>query len=113
MPSTSAPQQAAHSKNAMLTYDVYLQSTGDIDVHAGFSPILYYLFKGGLKYAVSIDGGQPVVANVYPLASMNEWDKTMADNLVISSTKHKIDKPGKHTITIHMMDLKLVLQKII
>lgn len=113
MPSTSVPQQAAYSNNAMLTYDVYLQSTGDIDVQSGFSPTLDYLFKGGLKYAVSIDGGQPVVANVHPLASMREWEKAVADNLVISSTKHKIDKPGKHTVTIHMMDPGLVLQKIV
>lgn len=112
-PSTLPSQKAALANNAALHYDVWMHEAGDVEVHAYVSPTLDYLSRGGIRYAVSVDGGAPVEAVIHPLKSEREWEKAVADNIVVTTTRHRIAKPGKHTVTIHLIDPGVVLQKVV
>ncbi len=41
------------------------------------------------------------------------WNKLAAENINIKSTKHAIDRPGKHTAKFWMVNPGVVLQKLV
>jgi hypothetical protein len=118
---TAFPVTAAEQKpggNAPhLEYDFYTYSEGDVAINTYHSPSLNFQSAAeGLQYAVSIDDEAP------QLISINKedknsisgiWNKWVAENIIIKSSRHHISKPGKHTVKYWMVNPGLVLQKIV
>lgn len=103
------------SRNSpFLQYEIYTYGKGTIELNTYFSPTLNFHGKQGMKCAISIDDEQPetiiINGNTDDPRSWNAW---VANNIILKTTFHKINKPGKHIIKFWMIDSAIVLQKIV
>ena len=112
---TTFPVTAATEayNGAVLEYDVFLQNSGEAKLTLFLSPTLKYNENKGLRYAVSIDGGEEQIVNFNQKQTDSEWENWVANNIVHSVTIHKIEKPGLHTIRYRVLDAGVVLQKLV
>lgn len=106
-PVTSSPE----NKNVYLEYDMELNTTGDANLIVLTAPTLNFNSNRGLKYAVSIDGGQEQVVNIngHYKGELGKWQATA---IIETNTKFTINTIGRHTIRIRVLDAGIVLQKI-
>lgn len=96
-----------------VEYKFYTFGSGDIKVNTYLSPTLDFAFKGGLTFAVSIDGETPQIINMHTGYSEKVWESWVASNIIIKTSIHKIEKPGEHTLKFWLVDPGVVLQKIV
>ncbi len=108
----TAQKQTPGTDGARLEYKMFLSDTGMIRVQAYFSPTLNFN-KDGLEYGISIDDNPPQIINIHAGYTNHDWEKWVADNIIISSSTHEIKKPGIHILKYWMVDPGLVLQKIV
>lgn len=109
--SAVTPQPVTASVDGMaLEYDFKLTSTGYARVTLRFAPTLNFN-TSGLRYAVSIDGGEEQTVNVNGSygGELGKWQK---EHVIDCQTIHAISRPGRHTLRIRPLDNGLVLQKI-
>ena len=95
-----------------IEYDVLFNTTGDVTVTTLISPTLNIYNNEGLCFAVSFDNQQPQIVNIHKGKTNADWAESVRRNIVELNTKHTIDKPGKHTLKIWMIDPGIVLQRL-
>ncbi len=111
-PVTAIPQ--VPGKNCpCLEYDVFLFQAGKVDVNLYLSPTLNYFNDGGTKLAVSLDDEAPVILNMNKDNQLKTWEGWVSSNINELVSSHQINKPGKHTLKIWMVDPGPVLQRIV
>jgi hypothetical protein len=100
-----------------LEYQMYLFSTGKVEVAAILAPTLNFMPGQELRYAVSFDDEVPQVITAvttnYMVAWTNDWQYIVADNARYTHSTYKLDKPGYHTLKFWMVDPGVVLQKLV
>jgi len=101
-----------------LEYQMYLFTTGKVDVAAITAPTLNFVPGRGLRYAVSFDDEAPQVVTLVPqkYSAQNgnrDWEKSVEDNARCGHTTHMLTKPGYHTLKFWMVDPGVVLQKLV
>ena len=96
-----------------LEYETAFVSSGAVHVMTYFSPVLNFLGKDGLKFAISFDNEAPQIINLPADLSEKTWEHAVSDNITIAVSKHRLEKPGFHMLKIWMVDPGLVLQKIV
>lgn len=111
-PVTAKPQVPGKS-SACLEYDIYLHQAGKVDVNLYLSPTLDYFNDGGTEVAVSFDDQSPVILNINKNNQEKIWEGWVSNNINRVVSSHQIDKPGKHTLKVWMVDPGVVLQKIV
>ena len=107
MPVTISPEKG----ETWLEYDMELKTKGEAKLIVLVSPTLNYNANKGLRYAISIDGGEEQVVNIngHYRGELGEWQ---AKSIIETFTMHTINKLGKHTIRFRVLDPGIVLQKI-
>lgn len=108
-PVTAIPQVG---DEVYLEYDVDLRTTGEARLIALLSPTLNFNSNKGLRYAVSIDGGEEQIVNFNQIYTNQEREVWVANSIIESVTNHRIDKTGLHTIRFRVLDPGIVLQKV-
>lgn len=111
-PVTALPGKP-EGKSPHLEYSIYTLDSGNVTVLAYVSPTIDFHNGGGLEYAISIDDEAPQIVNIHANNSERAWEKSVADNIIITSSKHVLKKPGKHVLKFWRVDPAVVLQKII
>ncbi|MBV7537622.1 glycosyl hydrolase 115 family protein [Duganella sp. sic0402] len=96
-----------------LEYEMQLFNAGKVDVHATLAPTQKFQPGSGLRYAISIDDEAPQIINIHADASEKAWEKTVSDGATVLTSRHQIEKPGKHTLKFWALDPGLVLQKLV
>ncbi|WP_437759818.1 glycosyl hydrolase 115 family protein [Sorangium sp. So ce1389] len=113
----TSPRQTPGGESPRLEYKMNLFTSGKVTVWAYLSPRNNVLHSDGLKYAVSIDDGQPQIVNVTTALNgvpMNKsWERNTSDNVNLTSTTHTIAQPGAHVLKFWMVDPTVVVQKIV
>ncbi|MET0393867.1 MAG: glycosyl hydrolase 115 family protein [Chitinophagaceae bacterium] len=110
----TAPVQKPGGNAPRLEYDIYLVSTDSVKIQVYLSPTLNFHNDEGLKYAVSIDNEPPQVVTINKDDSnARTWEGWVANNIIIKTTKHFIDRPGRHVLKIWMVNPGVVTQKIV
>ena len=101
--------------NPYLQYDIFVYDTGNVKIDAYFSPTLnFHNDSLGLQYAISIDNEKPQLVSVNKDDKNGRlWNKWVADNIIIATTKHRFIKSGKHVVKYWMVSPALVLQKVV
>ncbi|HEX2922117.1 MAG TPA: glycosyl hydrolase 115 family protein [Bacteroidales bacterium] len=115
----TAVKQFSPEESPLVEYDFTTFKSGAINVRTYLSPTQDFKKQGGLRYAISIDNEEPQVINIndgetrpdYEYA--NWWMKSVGDHIKIKSSKHTIDKPGKHTLRFWVIDTGIVLQRLV
>jgi hypothetical protein len=106
--------QTPGATGARLEYRMWLLDSGTVTVRAYLSPTLNFSGAGhGLRYAMSIDDEAPQMVNVSADSSLRAWEQSVADNILIGSTRHQLATPGEHVLKFWLVDPGVVLQKIV
>ncbi|HYE55053.1 MAG TPA: glycosyl hydrolase 115 family protein [Chitinophagaceae bacterium] len=109
----TAPRQAPGTNTPRLEYAFTIPDTGKITVHAYFSPTLDYHNIGGMQYGIAIDDEPVQLITVNRDAGDRTWGQWVANNIIIKTSAHTLNKPGGHVLKFYMVDAGLVLQKIV
>lgn len=111
---TTFPQNAyPTAKDAVyLEYAVQFQSTGKFEVHVLASPTLNFNANNGLRYAISMDGGEEQIVNING-DYRGELGHLQATRINHTSTQHEIRQAGLHQLRIRVLEPGIVLQKIL
>ena len=101
-----------------LEYQMYLFSTGKVDVAAITAPTLNFVPGRGLRYAISFDDEAPQAVTLVPekYSAQNgnrDWEESVEDNARCGHTTHTLAKAGYHTLKFWMVDPGVVLQKLV
>ncbi len=100
-----------------VEYEFYTLGDGGFKINAYFSPTLnFHNTENGLQYAISIDDEKPQIISINKGVEVNytsEWNKWVADNIIIRTSNHSISKPGKHILRYWMVNPGVVLQKLV
>jgi hypothetical protein len=101
-----------------LEYQMYLFSTGTVEVATITSPTLNFVPGRGLRFAVAFDDETPQVITLVPADykaqnGNQDWEKTVGDNARYVSSTHTLVSSGYHTLKFWMVDPGVVLQKIV
>lgn len=108
---TTSPCTVTPDKEMYLEYDFETDRTGEAMILLRFSSTLNFNNNKGLRYAISLDGGEEQVLNLNGnyRGDLGKWQ---AEHVIDSQTRHSLLKAGKHTLRIRPLDPALVLQKI-
>jgi len=113
----TAPEQKPGSNAPHLQYEFYTYSSGEFSIQAYFSPTLnFHGTENGLQYAISIDDEAPQIISINKedkTSISGIWNKWVAENIIIKTTKHKIATPGRHVLKYRMVNPGVVLQKLV
>ena len=113
-----APEAVPGKDSPCLAYDLFLFTTGNVEVTAIVGPTLNFVPDRGLRYAVSFDDEPAQVVTLVPrgyqAANRNaDWEKVVGDNARYAHSTHTIARPGYHTLKFWMVDPGVVLQKLV
>lgn len=101
---------------ASLAYDFYLFTAGEITLRFYCLPNQPINDDYQLRFAVSLDGGDPVVVNAALEKEMNEHNREWKNNVLravtIRESKLSVQEKGKHRLKIMMIDPGVVIDKI-
>ncbi|MDX8339378.1 glycosyl hydrolase 115 family protein [Draconibacterium sp. IB214405] len=104
------------NQSPALFYDFYNNSIGEVELKFYCLPNQPVNEDYKLRFAVSIDNGDPVIVNAGLKTEMDEynteWQKNVLQAVSIASINAKIENEGNHTLTIRMIDPGVVLDKI-
>ncbi len=113
---TTFPVTATPAANPpSLDYDFDATDTGNLNVNLYFSPTLNFSGESkGLQYAVSIDNDQPQTVSIdKDDHNQKEWSNWVANNIIITTTRHPITAKGPHTLHYTMISPSIILQKLV
>ncbi|RYF62286.1 MAG: glycosyl hydrolase, partial [Cytophagaceae bacterium] len=96
-----------------LEYAVYLADSGTVQVQTYLSPSLNFNDNKGLRYAISFDDETPQIINIHANETDKRWEKSVADNIRIVPSQHKLAKAGAHTLKVWLVDPAVVVQKLV
>lgn len=101
-----------------LEYEMWLTSTGAVEVTTILSPCLNFDPHRGVRLAVSFDNEIPRIVDVVPKGytagdGNRDWEESVKDSVRKVKTKHTIPNRGAHTFKIWMVDPAVVVQKIV
>lgn len=110
------PRQIPGGNTPRLEYKINIFNGGPITVWSYLSPRNNCLYTDGLKYAVSIDDGEPQIVNITTTLNgipMNKsWERNTSDNVNLTSVTFEVT-PGEHWLKFWMVDPTVVVQKIV
>ena len=111
----TANEKNLHNNNPKLVYNLYTYDTGSFKVHAYFSPTLNFLHDStGFQYAISVDNEKPQIISINKDdADARAWSKWVANDVIIKTSDHSVNKKGKHVIKYWMISPGVVLEKIV
>jgi len=111
-PVTAKPQIPVKG-SPCLEYDFYLFHSGKVDVYLYLSPTLNYFNDGGTELAVSFDDNAPVILNMNKDNQLKTWEGWVSNNINQIVSELQLNKPGKHTLKVWMVDSGVVLQRLV
>ncbi len=101
-----------------LEYQLWLTSTGGIEVTLMLSPCLNNQPDRGVRIALSLDDEPPQVLTVVPQGYFvdngnRDWEESVRTSIRQVKSKHTITTPGAHTLKVWMVDPAVVVEKIV
>ncbi len=101
-----------HNENAYAEFEIQTESSGKAELSVYLAPTLNFNAGKGLRYAVSVDGGQEQVVNFngHYQGELGPWQ---AASIIVSKAELDFGAPGRHTLRFRFVDQGPVLQKIV
>lgn len=112
-----APASTPGQGSPCLEYDIYTVGKDSVTLYTYFTPVLnFHNMETGTRYAVSIDGETPQIISLNKEDKTSDrgiWNKWVGESIIIRSSRHFLNQPGKHKIRIWRVDPGVVLQKLV
>ena len=101
-----------HNENAYAEFEIQTESSGKAELSVYLAPTLNFNAGKGLRYAVSVDGGEEQVVNFngHYQGELGPWQ---AASIIVSKAELDFGSPGRHTLRFRFVDQGPVLQKIV
>lgn len=116
IPRTAASQENLSeiiANSPSLEYDFYTFNFGESNVNVQAIPT-HSFFKGrGVRCAIAIDDAEPVLVDFQTFGRSDAWKQNVLKNASVKSTKQIVDKAGKHTLKIWMVDPGVMLDQVL
>ncbi len=101
-----------------LEYQMYLFSSGKVELESIVGPTLSFMPGRPVRYAVAFDDDPPqeitIVPKVFEGFFTNPvWSESVKNNCHTVKSTHTIKAPGYHTLKIWMVDPAVVLEKVV
>ena len=96
-----------------VEYDFFCFNTGWIDIRTYCLPTFPINPQRHCLYGVSIDDGPPLIIDFETKWRSEKWKQNVQRNQSVDTTKHFIQKGGKHTLRIWMIDPGVFIDKIV
>jgi hypothetical protein len=111
----TANKKTFSNNNPHLEYSFYTYDSGSFQLNTYFSPTLNFLHdSAGLEYAISVDNEKPQIISINKDdANPRIWGRWVANDIIIKTTNHSVEKKGKHVIKYWMISPGVVLEKIV
>jgi hypothetical protein len=114
----TAPSVTPPQNSPCLEYQMYLFSTGTVEVASIIAPTLNFVPGRGLRFAISFDDETPQVLTAVPRNFFvdngnRDWEESVKNNVRTIKSTHTITRPGYHTLKVWMVDPAVALQKIV
>ncbi|NII09372.1 glycosyl hydrolase 115 family protein [Oleiagrimonas sp. C23AA] len=113
----TASTSPTNAHDARLDYAMHLEHAGRYIVRVLVSPTLDVLHRGGLRFAVSLDGQAPKVLTIQADAEpghshFKAWERAVSHNIYVAKTTLDMPSEGQHTLTLWRIDPGVVFQRI-
>lgn len=99
--------------NPVLEYDFYTFNFGEADVCVQAIPTHADYEGRGVRCAVAIDDATPVIVDFQTSGRSEEWKQNVLKNASVQSAKQIINKAGKHTLKIWMVDSGVMIDQVL
>ena len=111
----TAAAQTPGGNSPHLQYEFNVTDTGVCKINSYFSPTLnFHNTPEGLQYAISIDDEQPQIISINKEErNVRTWESWVANNIIIKTSLHRVEKPGRHVLKYWMVSPAVVLQKLV
>ncbi|MDO5970737.1 glycosyl hydrolase 115 family protein [Flavivirga aquimarina] len=96
-----------------LEYDFYAFNFGEVDVRLQAIPTHAPHTGRGVRCAVAIDDAEPVIVDFQTFGRSDTWKQNVLKNASVKSVKQIVNKAGKHTLKIWMVDPGVMLDQIL
>lgn len=116
LPRTTTPLvdlEEIKANSPVLEYDFYTFNFGEVDVNIQAVPT-HAPFAGiGVRCAIAIDDATPVFVNFETKGRSEEWKQNVLRNASIQTVKQVVNKAGKHTLKIWMVDPGVLIDQVL
>ncbi|WBL21641.1 glycosyl hydrolase 115 family protein [Zunongwangia sp. HRR-M8] len=99
--------------SAILSYDFYTFNYGEVAIRLASLPTHPLNENYGVRCAVAIDDNSPEIIDFETQGRSEEWKENVLRNRTIKSMSSILNKPGKHTIKIYIIDPGLMIDQIL
>ncbi|MNK65739.1 hypothetical protein D3C87_850380 [compost metagenome] len=113
LPFTFKPFSEKDLQNApFVSYNIDFKTKGEHQIEVKCLPTQGVNSGIKVRYAISVNDNQPQVINISPASENNIWKQNVLQGYASVITKHQINKTGKSTVKIYMLDPGLVLNQL-
>ncbi|MFN7054939.1 glycosyl hydrolase 115 family protein [Hyphomonas sp.] len=117
LPVTAPPAEPGRHDSPRLEFDLTLFEPGDLTVQVELAPTLDFKGQGGLRYAVSLDDGEPVIVNIHRNMTPQDWNENVWEAMVARNAhQHRtvlpVAAPGPRVLKLWAIDAPLLFQKV-
>ncbi|MGY5353367.1 glycosyl hydrolase 115 family protein [Wenyingzhuangia sp. IMCC45467] len=101
------------NNSPVLEYDFYAFNFGEVDVNIQAIPTHAFYEGRGVRCAVAIDEGKPVIVDFETLGRSEAWKQNVLKNATVKTAKQIVNKAGKHTLKIWMVDPGVMIDQVL
>jgi len=105
--------QSVVNHSPVLEYDFYSFNFGDAEVFVQAVPTHAAYKNKGVRCAISIDDLTPVIVDFQTFGRSEKWKDNVLKNASIQSAKQVINKAGKHTLKVWMIDSGVMIDQVL
>lgn len=97
----------------VLEYDFYAFNFGEANINVQAIPTHAPFKNRGVRCAVAIDDAEPVIIDFQTFGRSDAWKQNVLKNASVQSAKQIVNKAGKHTLKIWMVDSGVMIDQIL
>ena len=105
--------KAIKNNSPVMEYDFYSFNFGQANVRVQAIPTHAFYEGKGVRCAVAIDDAEPVVLDFQTFGRSDEWMQNVLKNASVKSASQIINKAGKHTLKIWMVDPGVMIDRVL
>ena len=109
----SNSDQNSLQQGPYLEYDFFSFNFGEANILLQAVPTHAVSEDKGVRCAVAIDNATPVIVDFKTTGRSDKWKQNVLKNAAVASAKQIIDKAGKHTLKIWMVDPGVMLDQVL
>lgn len=97
---------------AYVVYEVDFKTEGEHQIEVKCLPTQSVNNDINVRYAIAVANDKPQIINLSPVSENNIWKQNVLQGYASGITKHQINKTGKSTVKIYLLDPGVVINQL-